>query len=80
MRKAISMNRLSIDIDPEEHRLIKISAALHNQTIKEYLLEAIRKYIREEMENEHLRSMTSEISQSLQKLWNNKKDSDYDKL
>ncbi|MGE0824399.1 MAG: antitoxin [Candidatus Binatia bacterium] len=32
------MSRLSIDVTPEQHQRLKAIAALHGQTIKEYVL------------------------------------------
>lgn len=80
MQDTYHKHRLNIDISPEEHCLIKINAAIHNQTIKEYVLEAIRRYTNQKIENEDLRSMTTGIGHVLKELWNNKRDSDYDKL
>lgn len=73
-------NRLSIEISSEMHRLIKINAAFHNQSIKEYVLTAIKKYLRKEMDNKALSIIIREVSPSLKDAWNNKKDADYDKL
>ena len=35
---ATERDRLSIDVLPEEHRQIKVYAALHGMTIREYVL------------------------------------------
>ena len=43
-KKSYIRNRLSIDIDPEEHQKIKIFAILQGKTIREYVLESIRKH------------------------------------
>jgi hypothetical protein len=34
-----NMSRISIDVTPEEHQRLKAFAALHGQTIKDYILE-----------------------------------------
>lgn len=80
MQRIYHKHRLSIDISPDEHRLIKINAALRNKTIREYVLEAIKKHLGQKIENEELYSMTTNISPALKELWENKKDSDYDNL
>lgn len=80
MQRIHHKHRLSIDIDPEEHRLIRVNAAIHNQTIREYVLGAVRKQLNQKIENEDLYLMTTEIGPVLKELWNNKKDSVYDKL
>jgi hypothetical protein len=33
------MSRISIDVSPEEHRMLKALAAIQGKTIKDYLLE-----------------------------------------
>ncbi len=78
--KSIHHNRLSIEVKPEMHRLIKINAALHNQSIRDYVLRAITKYIQQEMESKTMSMMVREISPSLKELWNNSKDAAYDNL
>ena len=74
--------RLSIDLLPEEHRRIKAFAVLHDKTIKEFVLESIWERLRQESEAKELASLTTSLEQDpiLKKLWNNEKDSAYDKL
>lgn len=72
--------RLSIDVKPEEHRQIKIYATIHGVSIREYVLESVRKRLQEEAEHKDLSSMTSVPSSVLTELWNNEKDSAYDKI
>ena len=42
-KKNSAMERLSIDVLPEEHRQIKAYAALYGKTIREYVLECVQK-------------------------------------
>jgi uncharacterized protein (DUF1778 family) len=74
--------RLSIDVLPEEHRQIKIYAALHSKTIREYVVESVRERLRREVEAGELSSLTMYLRQDpvLKELWNNEKDAVYDKL
>ena len=44
----LKRERLSIDVRPEEHRQIKALAALYGKTIREYVLECVRKRIKDE--------------------------------
>lgn len=37
------MTRMSIDVPLDMHKMIKYSATFHEQTIREYVIEAIRK-------------------------------------
>lgn len=75
-------NRLSIDINPKEHRLIKMFATFHGETIREYVIECIRERLRHETEAKELQALTRDMGEdlTLKKLWNNKKDAGYDKL
>ena len=73
-------DRLSIEVLPNEHRQIKAYAALHGQTIREYVLESIRERLRHEAEDRDLLDMTTHISPALQEIWDNGKDAEYDKL
>ena len=73
-------DRLSIEVLPKEHREIKAYAALHGQSIREYVLESIREKLRHEAEDKDLLDMTTHIGPVLRELWDNEKDAEYDKL
>ncbi|MCK4309276.1 MAG: antitoxin [Candidatus Atribacteria bacterium] len=70
-------NRLSIDISPEEHQRIKIYAALHGQTIREYVLESIWEHLNRDNEEKQLLAITTQISPVLKEVWDNEKDDIY---
>ncbi len=74
-------DRLSIDVLPEEHRQIKAYAALHGETIREYVLECVRERLHRENEKKGLQALTMHLDQDLvlRELWDNKKDAAYDK-
>lgn len=76
-KKIYVRNRLSIDIDPEEHQKIKVFAVLQGKTIREYVLESIRERIDRETEEKQLLAITTQINPVLKKVWNNKKDDIY---
>ena len=83
MAKAgMARERLSIDVFPEEHRQIKTYAAIHGETIREYVLESVRERLRHETERRELSALTINLDQDplLRKLWENKKDAAYDRL
>ena len=73
-KKSYTRNRLSIDIDPEEHQRIKVFAVLQGKTIREYVLESIRERLDRESEEKQLLAMTTQINPVLKEVWNNKKD------
>ena len=74
--------RLSIDVFPEEHRQIKVYAALRGETIREYVVESVRERLRQEAEERELSVLTMHLDQDpvLKKLWDNEKDASYDKI
>ena len=78
----IERERLSIDVLPEEHRQIKTYAALHGETMREYILRSVRERLGKEAERKELRALSMQLDQDpvLKKLWDNKKDAAYDKL
>lgn len=79
-KKSYTRNRLSIDIDPEEHQRIKVFAVLQGKTIREYVLESIRERIDRESEEKQLLVMTTQINPVLKEVWNNKKDDIYNEI
>ncbi|MHC9543544.1 MAG: hypothetical protein AB9903_28880 [Vulcanimicrobiota bacterium] len=72
--------RLSIDIESEEHRMIKMCAAMNDESVRSYVLKALRERLDIDMEREIRRFLTTEQDPVLAELWNNEKDSIYDKL
>jgi uncharacterized protein (DUF1778 family) len=74
--------RLSIDVLPEERKQIKICAALHGETIRDYVLESVRERLKREVEIKDLSTLTAYLEQDtvLKDLWDNPKDAAYDKL
>lgn len=79
-KKAKETGRLSIDVRPEEHRLVKMFAARHGVSIRIYVLESIRKRLSEDEEAKQLSSMTSYAGPVLKEVWDNEKDGAYDNL
>lgn len=79
-KSAKKRDRLSIDVLAEEHRLIKVFAAINNETIREYILKAVRERLRREEEEKQLSALSSHIGHTLKELWDNKKDASYDQI
>ena len=72
--------RLSIDVHPEEHRRIKMSAVMHNQTIRSYVFEAIKERLGQDLDQQGLLVMSAQLDPVLAELWDNEKDAAYEKL
>jgi len=73
-------NRLSIDVNPEEHQKIKLFATLQGTSIKEYVLTSIRERLERESEEKQLLAMTNQINPALKEVWDNDKDEAYNEL
>ncbi len=82
VKAAMIRERLSIDVFPEEHNRIKAYAALHGETIREYVIKSVRERLRQEAEERELSALSMNINQDpvLKELWDNKKDAAYDKI
>lgn len=81
-KASATRERLSIDVLPEEHKRIKVYAALHGETIREYVVESVRERLRQEAEGRELSALTMNLNQDpvLKELWDNEKDAAYDKI
>lgn len=84
IKKNTQTERLSIDVLPEEHRQIKIYAAMQGKTIREYVLESIRERLRSESADQKELRELSELTTSwgpvFKEVWNNEKDAEYDEV
>jgi uncharacterized protein (DUF1778 family) len=72
--------RLSIDIQADEHRKIKMCAALNDETVRAYVLSALRERLRTDLDKEMERFLSAAEDPVLGELWDNEKDSIYDRL
>lgn len=74
--------RISIDVLPEVRRRLRLAAAKRDLTIRQYLVEAIEERLREDLgeEGEGVLTLTAKADPVLAALWDNPKDSEYDRL
>lgn len=72
--------RLSIDVKPEEHRKIKMASALCDESIASYVLKAVREHLQQDLERQGLLAMSRDTDPVLVELWDNDRDSAYDRL
>jgi len=81
-RTVAGRTRISLDVRTDEHRRIKASAALHGQSIRQYVLESVWERLRHEREASDLSTLTGALAQDpvLKKLWENDRDAAYDAL
>ena len=82
MESAPKRPRISVDVLPEVRRRLRMAAAKRDLTIREYVLEAIEERLREDLgeEDEGVLSLTAKADPVLAELWDNPKDSEYDRL
>ena len=61
---------------------VRLAAAKHDRTVRQYVLEAIEERLREDLgdENEAMLALTAKTDPVLAELWDNKKDAEYDRL
>jgi plasmid stability protein len=69
-------SRLSIDVDPDLRRRIKVAAASHDQSIRDYVEGLIREALAAEPDGD--RSWSSLSARSFARDWNSEEDSVYD--
>lgn len=81
MAKAYN-ERVSVDMPSVEHRRIKVFAALHGQSMREFILESVRDRMRLEKETQDLAALAQSLEQDpvLTELWENDRDAGYDAL
>lgn len=72
--------RLTIDLPAGEHRKIKAYAAYRGESLREFILESIKARMDRDAEEADFLSIMTKTNTLLEDLWNNKKDSAYDKL
>lgn len=76
--------RLSIDVPREARRRIHIAAAKRDQSIRDYVWEAVEARLKHDLADElsaaDLIALNERADPVLADLWNNPKDAAYDKL
>ncbi len=80
MTNSAKRERLTIDLSAEEHRKIKAYAAYRGKTLREFVVESLKTQMALDAEEEDLFMMTTKATEVLQELWDNEKDSAYDKI
>ncbi len=82
MESSVKRPRISIDVLPEVRRRLRLAAAKRDLTVRQYVLEAIEERLREDLgeEDEGMLALTAKADPVLAELWDNPKDSEYDRL
>jgi uncharacterized protein (DUF1778 family) len=81
MESSTKRPRISVDVLPEVRRRLRLAAAKRDLTVRQYVLEAIEERLREDLgEEEAVLALTAKADPVLAELWDNPKDSGYDRL
>lgn len=82
MEPAARRPRISVDVLPEVRRRLRLAAAKRDVSVRQYVLEAIEERLREDLgdHNEETSALTATTDPVLAELWDNEKDSAYDRL
>ncbi len=82
MESSTKRPRISIDVQPEVRRRLRMAAARRDLTIRQYVLEAIQEQLREDLGDdfESGLTLTAKTDPVLADLWDNRKDAEYDRL
>ena len=82
MESSAKRPRISVDVPPEVRRRLRLAAAKRDLTVRQYVLEAIEEHLREDLgdDNEGVLALTAKTDPVLAELWDNRKDSEYDRL
>ena len=82
MKSSAKRPRISIDVQPEVRRRLRLAAAKRDVAVREYVLKAIQEQLREDLgdDTEGVSVLTAKADPVLAELWDNRKDAEYDRL
>lgn len=82
MESSAKRPRISVDVLPEMRRRLRLAAAKRDLTVRQYVLDAIEERLREDLgdDSEGVLALTAKADPVLAELWDNWKDSEYDRL
>jgi uncharacterized protein (DUF1778 family) len=82
MESSAKRPRISIDVQPEIRRRLRLAAAKRDLTLRQYVLEAIEDRLREDLGDgaEGILALTAKSDPVLANLWDNRRDAAYDRL
>jgi hypothetical protein len=82
MKREAKRPRISLDVAPIVRRHIRLAAAKREVSVRQYLLDAVRDRLREDLgdDGEEPVALNAAADPVLASLWDNDKDSAYDRL
>jgi uncharacterized protein (DUF1778 family) len=74
--------RISVDVLPEVRRRLRLAAAKRELSVRQYVIAAIEEQLREDLRDEDhgVMTLTAKADPVLAELWDNPRDSAYDRL
>lgn len=74
--------RISIDVYPEMRRRLRLAAAKHDLTVRQYVLDTIEERLRQDIgdDAEQVMALSASTDPVLGELWDNERDAAYDRL
>ena len=82
MESTAKRPRISIEVQPQIRRRLRLAAAKRDLTIGRYVLQAIEERLREDLggDADGIGSLTASADPVLAGLWDNREDAEYDRL
>jgi len=81
MQATAKRPRISIDVQPQMRRRLRLAAAKRDLTVRRYVVEAIEERLREDLGDEREEvALTAKTDPVLAELWDNPRDAAYDRL
>jgi uncharacterized protein (DUF1778 family) len=82
MESSTKRPRISVDVIPETRRRLRLAAAQRDVSVSQYVVEAIEDRLRVDLgdEAEGLLALNAKADPLLAELWDNDRDSAYDRL
>jgi uncharacterized protein (DUF1778 family) len=71
---------VSLDVSPDLRRRLRMAAARRDTTMSRYVLDAVQEQLRRDLGVEDLLALTARTDPVLAELWDNRRDSEYDRL
>jgi uncharacterized protein (DUF1778 family) len=82
MDPATKRPRISVDVQPEVRRRLRLAAAKRDLSVRQYILEALEERLREDLAGDTgtVLALTAKADPVLATLWDNDRDAEYDRL
>jgi macrodomain Ter protein organizer (MatP/YcbG family) len=80
MSSPLKKQKLTIDLTSEEYQKLLAYAQTKGKSLKDIVIESIANQIALDKEQQDLSKLTNQIPLFVQEIWDNDKDSEYDKI